>query len=626
MTFKIAPINFLSKLKTFGLGTLLIGLSLLFVNSSSLLAADQVSPSKRLFVNSSSLPSAEEVSQTSKTPVEISIIYAPEEAAYLVDAIKEFNESYRNGKDPKTGKTLAKDESPILVKGEAGSSGVIAKAIINAIINPDNEHGKKPTIFSPSVSHWLSLVNYKTRYKTRQSVFDLKNKDEIRDTARAPVVIAIWESRLKAIQAKHGEKPVGWEELLAVLNSPKGWADYGIKTTHNDVYYGHTDPFVSSTALSTLISEFYASARYHAKNPNLSHLKLAQVKDKKVQQGVRNIEHLIRHYSSRTTEFKEYIAQGPDYLDFVALEENDLIYINQQREKASDQEDKLVALYPKEGTFIHGHPFAILNAAWVNKEQRKAAKTFTDFILSKDIQEKVLAHGFRPVNSDVTLAYPITQKYGVDPKQPFKILPTPTGKVVAAIQKNWKLVKKQTDVLLLIDTSDSMNSEDKLGQAKEAALVFLDKMSQKNRVGLISFNNKVKLRVPLNYYEANKANLRQEVKQLSSSGLTSLYDAILRAFEILKKVGSQDKQRRINAVVVLSDGHDTSSNATLESVELAIEAHRQVRNPIIVLPVAYGSRYDHDTLFAIAEKSATKVKYGNPNTIQEIFENIGSFF
>ena len=39
---------------------------------------------------------------------------------------------------------------------------------------------------------------------------------------------------------------------------------------------------------------------------------------------VRNIEELIRHYSSRTTEFKEYIAQGPAYLDFVALEENDL--------------------------------------------------------------------------------------------------------------------------------------------------------------------------------------------------------------------------------------------------------------------------------------------------------------
>jgi Ca-activated chloride channel homolog len=606
MIFKIPPINFLSKLKTFGLGTLLIGLSLLFVNSSNLQAGN--------------LPTPEEVLQTSKTPVEISIIYAPEEAGYLVEAIKQFNASYQNGKNPLTDKPLAKGESPILVKGERGSSGVIAKAIINAIKNPDHKQGKKPTIFSPSVNHWLSLVNY----KTRQPIFDLADSP---DTAKAPVVIAIWESRLKAIQAKNGGKPVGWEELLAVLNSANGWADYGLKT-HTHVSYGHTDPFVSSTALSTLISEFYASAFYHAKNPNLSHLRLVQVKDKKVQQGVRNIEHLIRHYSSRTTEFKEYIAQGPDYIDFVALEENDLIYINQGKTAYAPKE-KLVALYPKEGTFIHGHPFAIPKAPWapwVNEEQRKAAKTFTNFILSKDIQEKVLAHGFRPVNNAIKLADPITAKNGVDPKQPVKILPPPSGKVIAAIQQNWKLVKKQTDVLLLIDISGSMNDDNKLEQAKKAALVFLDNMSPKNRVGLISFNNKVDLKVKLNYYEANNAHLRQEVEKLSPSGLTSLYDAILDAFDILKKVGTQNEQRRINAVVVLSDGHDTSSKRTLESVELAIEAHRQKRNPIIVLPVAYGEDSDSDTLDAIAEKSATLTQEGQPTNIQEIFEKIGSFF
>jgi len=43
-----------------------------------------------------------------------------------------------------------------------------------------------------------------------------------------PVVMAIWESRLKAIQQKNNGEPVGWEELLAVLNSPQGWADYNI--------------------------------------------------------------------------------------------------------------------------------------------------------------------------------------------------------------------------------------------------------------------------------------------------------------------------------------------------------------------------------------------------------------
>src|SRR5690606_27488637 len=112
----------------------------------------------------------------------------------------------------------------------------------------------RPTIFQPSVSHWLSLANE----LARREIFDL---DEAQPTANAPVVMAIWESRLQAIKDSTGQDEIGWEELLDVLNSENGWQDYGIAGGRRTVYYGHTDPYVSSTALSTLIAEFYASAR-----------------------------------------------------------------------------------------------------------------------------------------------------------------------------------------------------------------------------------------------------------------------------------------------------------------------------------------------------------------------------
>ncbi len=587
MNFKY-PMYLSSKLLS-----LLLGVSLFFVNGYSLQAAEQVSP------------------------VKISIIYAPEEKLYIVDAIAQFNRAYLKGYNPLTGKPLAKDEYPISVEGKPGSSGKVAQAIINAIIAPNHENVEKPTIFSPSVSHWLALVNY----HTGQSIFDL---DESLPTALAPVVMAIWESRLEAIKMKNGGKPVGWEELLAVFNSPNGWADYELPVKRTTVYYGHTDPFVSSTALSTLISEFYASARYHGGNPNLEILELAQVEDKKVQQGVRDIENLIRHYSARTTEFKEYIAKGPDYLDFVALEENDLIYINQGKTTYHPPE-KLVALYPKEGTFVHEHPFAIPKAPWVNDEQRLAAKIFTQFIRSEIIQKRVLKNGFRPVNLNVPIGDPITPKYGVDPNQPIAILDMPAPDVVAAVQDSWQLVKKQTDVLLVIDTSGSMGDENKLAQAKKAAHVFLDKMPSKNRVGLISFNRRAELKVPLDYYEVNQKHIRKEVDKLLSFGSTSLHDAILQALEILKDAGDNDKQR-INAVVVLSDGQDTSSRTTQRSVINVIKARRKDRNPVIVIPVAYGSRADIRALNAIARNSATQVQSGEPKNIQKVFEIIGSYF
>ncbi|MEW5957241.1 MAG: extracellular solute-binding protein [Chloroflexota bacterium] len=570
--------------------------------------------------------------------VEISLVYAPESQLYLAGdiykALDEFNRAYAEGRNPITGQSLAEGEQPICVKGQSGSSGTIAQGIINAIIAPNNANVARPTVFAPSVSHWLALVNY----QTGRQIFDLADSPP---TALAPVVMAIWESRLKAIQEKTGNDQVGWEELLAVLNSPNGWADYNIAGERTTVYYGHTDPFISSTALSTLIAEFYASARYNSNVADFRRLSLDQVNDPQVQEGVRNIEELIRHYSSRTTEFKEYIAQGPDYLDFVALEENDLIYINQGKTTYQPPE-KLVALYPKEGTFWHEHPFAIPQADWVTPQQRDAAKVFTDFIRSEGVQQKVMESGFRPVNPAVAIGYPIASELGVDSNQPATILDVPDPEVIAAVQASWQFVKKQADVLLVIDTSGSMEG-DKIEQAKTAAQAFLDNMPSQNRVGLVIFNQQpqvldFKLNAPvyldsntlgsvetLASFEGGQAQIRSQINSIQAGGDTSLYDAIQVSVELLKAARS-DRDDRIQAVVVLSDGQDTSSLTSLQNVAELIKVSREDRNPVIVIPVAYGADADINALNAVARASASRVQSGDPENIQNVLEIISSYF
>mgnify|MGYP005854363887 CR=1 FL=1 len=581
---------------------------------------------------------ADSGAQCAANAVEISIIYAPESELYLngeiYDAINRFNRAYAEGRNPLTGESLKQGEQPICVKGQSGSSGTVAQGIINAIIAPNNINVARPTIFAPSVSHWLALVNY----QAGRQIFDLADSPP---TALAPVVMAIWESRLKAIQEKTGRQEVGWEELLQVLNSPNGWADYNVPGDRTTVYYGHTDPFISSTALSTLIAEFYASARYNSDVADFRRLTLQQVNDPQVQQGVRDIEKLIRHYSSRTTEFKEYIAQGPDYLDFVALEENDLIYINQGKTQYQPPE-KLVALYPKEGTFWHEHPFAIPRADWVTPEQREAAKLFTDYVRSEEVQQKVLESGFRPANPAVPVGYPISPELGVDPNQPATILEVPDPNVAAAVQSSWQFVKKQADVLLVIDTSGSMAGS-KIDQAKTAAQAFLDNMPAQNRVGLLLFNsqpqvldfnlnapiyldsNNVGALESLVSFEGGQAKIRSQIEAIQAGGDTSLYDAIQYAVELLK-ANRQAEDDRIQSIVVLSDGQDTSSLTSLQNVVNLIQANRQERNPIIVIPVAYGSDADINALNALARASATRVQSGDPENIQRVLEIISSYF
>ncbi len=550
--------------------------------------------------------------------VEISIIYAPESDLYMPDVIRDFNEAYLEGRNPITGQPLAEDETPIVVTGEPGSSGVIMQAIVNAFIAPNNENVARPTIFGPSVSHWLALANH----LSGREIFDLANAPA---TANAPVVMAIWQSRLEALEAANPDEQIGWSHLLEVLNNPEGWRAYGIDTDRTSVYYGHTDPFVSSTALSTLIAEYYASAQ--ALGLEERQLSMETVMDEDVRDGVRDIEDLIRHYSRRTTEFKEYIAQGPEYLDFVALEENDLIFINQGLTEFQPPEP-LVALYPAEGTFWHEHPFGVVQARaadWVTPEQEAAAYVFAEYVRSVPVQERIMSHGFRPVNPDVEIGFPFVPENGVDPEQPFTVLQAPEPDVIAAVQESWNFVKKQADIWLLIDTSGSMygSSGEKLREAQQAAIDFVNDTEVNNRVGLMEFNTSARVVVPLDTVESNREAMIEGIQGLQADGDTALFSGLVAAIDMHEEESSQE---RIRAIVLLSDGANTIDDINLQVVLERIEEERGARNPIVVIPIAYGSDADIRTLSSIAQAANTRVQSGDPDEIRTLLELISSYF
>lgn len=546
--------------------------------------------------------------------IQISIVYSPEFAAFMPQVMDQFNQSYAQGKNPVTGANLASGERPIYITGRDASSGTVMQGIVNAIIAPNNQNVERPTIFSPSVSHWLALANF----QSGRQLFDLANAQA---TALAPVVMAIWESRLNAIRETVGYDNVGWEELLQVLESPNGWQDFGLPNARTQVYYGHTDPYVSSTALSTLIAEFYASARANGFTERA--LTIGAVRDAEIQDGVREIEQLIRHYSSRTTEFREYIAQGTDYLDFVALEENDLIYINQGKTSLQPPE-KLVALYPKEGTFWHEHPMGVVNADWVTDEQREAARVFIEFMLTEPIQRTVMDNGFRPANPNVPLGFPFVPENGISVEGPPEVLDVPAPDVIAEIQQSWAFVKKQADVLLVIDVSGSMESDDKIGQARQAAEAFINALEVDNRAGLAIFSDQYRTLVPMDRLESNKQQLLSQIRNLRAGGGTELFLATTSAVEAM---GELDGENRIRAVIILSDGQDTGSQGiSLANATGAINATRGDANPVIVIPVAYGRDADINALNSIARSSATRVASGDPTNILSVLDIISSYF
>jgi Ca-activated chloride channel homolog len=115
---------------------------------------------------------------------------------------------------------------------------------------------------------------------------------------------------------------------------------------------------------------------------------------------------------------------------------------------------------------------------------------------------------------------------------------------------------------LLIDTSASM--EPKLATAQEAAVGFARKLRTQDLAEIVDFDSRV---VVLQGFTSAVPELEQAIRKTSAGGSTSLYNAIYIALKDLKKVVAKnvDEIRR-QAIVVLSDGEDTSSLLPFEEV------------------------------------------------------------
>jgi Ca-activated chloride channel family protein len=117
--------------------------------------------------------------------------------------------------------------------------------------------------------------------------------------------------------------------------------------------------------------------------------------------------------------------------------------------------------------------------------------------------------------------------------------------------------------------------------------------------------------------------LRRTVSNLIADGSTSLYDATERG---LAEVEALADDSRINAVVVLSDGQDTTSKLKLKRLLERLNARADRRRQIRIFTIAYGGDADQKVLERIANASGGKPYVGDPKEIEKVYIQISSFF
>jgi Ca-activated chloride channel family protein len=115
---------------------------------------------------------------------------------------------------------------------------------------------------------------------------------------------------------------------------------------------------------------------------------------------------------------------------------------------------------------------------------------------------------------------------------------------------------------LLIDTSSSM--EDRMTTAQDAAIGFVRKLRPTDLGEVIGFDSRAEV---LQKFTSNSTELEQAIRKTVAGGSTSLNNALYISLKGLKKIPvKQEEEIRRQAIILLSDGEDTSSLVTFEDV------------------------------------------------------------
>ncbi len=450
---------------------------------------------------------------------------------------------------------------------------------------------------SPDSSIWLDELD--RQYQARQG----GSAGLVGQTVRyavTPIVIAMW--RDKAQQLGWPGQPIGWSELL-----DQATRDRNFKWSHPSTS--------SASGLLATLAMFYAGA---GKTRGLT---IDDVKSQAVLDYVGALEKTVRYYGEGELATAQRVVQnGRSYLDAFVASEQLVWWANQQ--PGVD----LVAVYPKEGALWQDHPLALLETAGLSDRNREAFQALGNFVGSPAAQQIVLAQGYRPADLTIKLdtpGSPISPANGVDPTQPQTALQVPAPGVLDVVRESWLAYKRRTNVMLVVDTSGSMEGT-KLDNVKAALKTFIDEIpSNDERVGLIEFYSSVDELVRLDTLKSNRSTLISRVAQLEAGGNTSLIDGVSVAYDRLQALNDPE---RINAIVVMTDGKENASSLSLQQIVAKLQQSNQRGVPVVVFGVAYGSDADLGALQAMADATNGQVYRGTVETIKGLYKILSTYF
>jgi Mg-chelatase subunit ChlD len=474
--------------------------------------------------------------------------------------------------------------------------------------------GPAPDVWSPAGSDWLALA------RTRATPEALRKLPETSEPiVTSPLTIAMPEPMAQALGWP--EQRVGWKDLAQWAENPQDfWARRGQKQW-GGLKLGKTNPEYSTSGLNATIGAFYA------RTGTVGELSEQNVDDPENQKLVRAIEKSVVHYGDTTLTFLANLRAADDkggreealrYISAVTVEESSVVAYNRGYPcgaysdepgcaRTSPPTTPLRSVYPKDSNPRSDHPYITLNG--LPAQKTAVARDFLRYLHDRSVFDAFFApYGFR--THDGRPGAQVTQANGARDDVELTQYHAPKGPVLARVQEVWAKLRRPADVLVVIDTSTSMDDKvpgegrTKMELLKAAEPALFGQFGPQDRVGLWKFSNAANMGgvhpyqqlVPVGPLDerppgadtTRRKQLTREVQGLVPNGATGLYATVDAAVASLRASYDPDA---INAIVLLTDGRNEGvpDKPTLSDVLSRIGTpDRRVR----VFTIAYGAEAD----------------------------------
>jgi tight adherence protein B len=149
-----------------------------------------------------------------------------------------------------------------------------------------------------------------------------------------------------------------------------------------------------------------------------------------------------------------------------------------------------------------------------------------------------------------------------------------------------------TSTVLAIDTSESMNKNGAIDQARAAAKEFVAKKQPTDQIAIVTFNDAVRTAAD---FTSDAGQLNTAIDGIVGRGGTALWDGVRQSIALYR-----DRPDTLPNIVVLSNGRDTVSTSTGDQARAAIKAAKAT-----VFAVGLkGENFDPAEVRSLADASA----------------------